>query len=84
MVSNLKEGCLPKEEECGNLLVPVSVSSSRIALGSIRMEPVFMILGQSAATAIDKGITVQAVEYPKLKAQLEKDNQILVAGQNLK
>ncbi|MEX2594764.1 MAG: FAD-dependent oxidoreductase [Anditalea sp.] len=78
---------VPKEEECENLLVPVSISSSHIAFGSIRMEPVFMILGQSAATAaalaIDEGIAVQAVEYPKLKAQLEKDNQILVAEQNI-
>ncbi|HEY9486932.1 MAG TPA: FAD-dependent oxidoreductase, partial [Chryseosolibacter sp.] len=42
---------LPQESECANLLVPVCLSSSHIAFGSIRMEPVFMILGQSAATA---------------------------------
>ncbi|MFT5886070.1 MAG: hypothetical protein ACI9IP_002534, partial [Arcticibacterium sp.] len=41
---------VPKETECSNLLVPVCLSSTHIALGSIRMEPVFMILGQSAAT----------------------------------
>lgn len=79
---------VPKEEECANLLVPICVSSSHIAFGSIRMEPVFMILGQSAATAaalaLDEGIAVQQVAYDNLKAQLEKDNQILVKGQTLK
>ncbi|MDO1450447.1 FAD-dependent oxidoreductase [Rhodocytophaga aerolata] len=72
---------IPKKAECQNLLVPVCVSSSHIAFGSIRMEPVFMILGQSATTAavlaIDKGIAVQDVAYEELKAQLEKDKQVL-------
>lgn len=70
---------IPKKEECQNLLVPVCVSSSHIAFGSIRMEPVFMILGQSAATAavlaIEKKQAVQEVEYAKLKARLVGDGQ---------
>ncbi len=71
----------PKAAECRNLLVPVCLSASHMAFGSIRMEPVFMVLGQSAATAaslaIDDGVSVQAVDYAKLKARLEADGQIL-------
>ena len=73
---------VPKKEECQNLLVPVCLSATHIAYGSIRMEPVFMILGQSAATAavqaIDNNISVQDVSYDKLKEQLLKDKQKLV------
>ena len=72
---------VPKKAECENLLVPVCVSSSHIAFGSIRMEPVFMILGQSAATAgclaIDEGVAVQDVDYAKLRARLLHDKQRL-------
>ncbi len=72
---------VPKAKECDNLLVPVCVSSSHMAYGSIRMEPVFMILGQSAATAaslaIDAGVSVQAVSYDKLKERLLADKQKL-------
>jgi hypothetical protein len=72
---------VPKKGQGDNLLVPVCVSSSHIAFGSIRMEPVFMTLGQSAATAavlaIDGGMTVQDVPYPKLRERLLKDGQIL-------
>lgn len=72
---------VPKKVECENLLVPVCVSASHIAYGSIRMEPVFMILGQSAATAavqaIDAKVAVQDVDYAKLKEQLLKDKQKL-------
>ncbi len=71
----------PKKEECTNLLVPVCVSSSHIAFGSIRMEPVFMILGQSAATAacmaIDRKEAVQDIDYSLLKEKLLSKNQIL-------
>jgi hypothetical protein len=73
---------IPKKEECQNLLVPVCLSATHIAYGSIRMEPVFMILGQSAATAavqaIDRNVSVQDVDYAKLKEQLLKDKQKLV------
>lgn len=72
---------VPKRAEAENLLVPVCVSSSHLAFGSIRMEPVFMILGQSAATAavmaIDQQIAVQEVPYPKLRERLVADGQIL-------
>ena len=72
---------VPKKEECTNLFVPVCVSSSHIAYGSIRMEPVFMILGQSAAVAaclaIDEKCSIQDVSYNQLKKLLENKNQIL-------
>lgn len=72
---------VPKKGQVGNLLVPVCLSSSHIAYGSIRMEPVFMILGQSAATAavmaIDGKMDVQDVPYEKLRARLLADGQVL-------
>lgn len=72
---------VPKKEECQNLFVPVCASTSHIAFGSIRMEPVFMILGQSAAVAacmaIDEKIAVQDIKYEKLKKVLEDKKQIL-------
>ena len=71
----------PKRDEVTNLLVPVCVSASHIAFGSIRMEPVFMILGQSAATAaaiaIRRGIPVQDIDYAELRARLIQDGQTL-------
>jgi hypothetical protein len=72
---------VPKKGQAANLFVPVCVSSSHIAYGSIRMEPVFMILGQSAATAaamaIDGKIDVQDVPYDRLRERLLKDGQVL-------
>ena len=72
---------IPKETECSNLLVPVCVSATHIAFGSIRMEPVFMVLGQSAATAaslaIDAGGSVQDVDYIELQSKLLNDGQRL-------
>ena len=72
---------VPQQGECENLLVPVCLSSSHIAFGSIRMEPVFMILGQSAAAAaviaIDNKISIQDVPYGQLEQVLLSKNQIL-------
>ncbi|MDP4292389.1 MAG: FAD-dependent oxidoreductase, partial [Bacteroidota bacterium] len=72
---------IPKKEECTNLIVPVCVSASHIAYGSIRMEPVFMILGQSAAVAatiaIDHHQAVQDISYQTLKEKLLARKQVL-------
>ncbi|NOX65807.1 MAG: FAD-dependent oxidoreductase [Chlorobi bacterium] len=75
------QSIVPKRDECTNLLVPVCLSASHIAFGSIRMEPVFMVLGQSAATAavlaIDEKEDVQQINYNLLEDQLLKDGQVL-------
>lgn len=72
---------IPMREEIQNLLVPVAISSSHIAFGSIRMEPVFMILGHSAGTAavlaLRENQAVQDVDYSLLREQLLEDGQIL-------
>ncbi len=75
-------GCiLPKKGECSNLVVAAAVSSSHIAFGSIRMEPVFMILGQSvgalAGLAIERDKGVHDIDYPTLSARLLEDKQVL-------
>ena len=71
----------PRRGEAENLLVPVCLSASHIAYGSIRMEPVFMVLGECAARAagmaITDGVAVQELDYGRLKAQLLKDGQKL-------
>ncbi|MBM3868854.1 MAG: FAD-dependent oxidoreductase [Verrucomicrobia bacterium] len=72
---------VPKRGEIANLFAPVACSATHIAYGSIRMEPVFMILGQSAATAavlaIDGDLAVQDVPYAALRARLLADGQVL-------
>ena len=77
---------VPRAKECKNILVPVCLSSSHIAFGSIRMEPVFMILAQSAATAavisIEDDLAVQEVNYEKLRGKLISDGQILELKEN--
>ncbi|HYR57839.1 MAG TPA: FAD-dependent oxidoreductase, partial [Chthoniobacteraceae bacterium] len=72
---------VPRAGECENLLVPCALSASHVAFGSVRMEPVFMNLSQSAATAaafsIDGNSTVQQVDYAKLALELNADGQAL-------
>ena len=72
---------VPKASECENLLVPVCLSASHAAYGSLRMEPVFMVLGQSAATAavlaLERGVSVQQLDYAALRQRLLADHQRL-------
>lgn len=72
---------VPSARECANLLVPVCLSASHIAFGSIRMEPVFMVLGQSAATAavqaMDEKKAVQDIDFERLRQRLTEDGQVL-------
>lgn len=76
---------LPKAEQCNNLLVPTALSCSHIAFGSIRMEPVFLILGQSAAVmaaySIDRKIDVTEVNYSDIVPMLEQEGQVLKFGE---
>ena len=76
---------LPKRAECGNLFVPVCVSASHMAFGSIRMEPVFFSLGQvagtAAALAIRSGVAAQDVPYEQLRARLLADGQVLAVAE---
>ncbi|MDF2645525.1 MAG: xanthan lyase [Paenibacillus sp.] len=75
---------IPKKTECDNLLVPICLSATHAAYGSIRMEPVFMVLGQSAAAAAALAVrnnqAVQDVLYEELRPVLEQGGQILDLG----
>jgi hypothetical protein len=72
---------VPRQTECQNLIVPVCLSASHIAYGSIRMEPVFMVLGQSAAMAatlaIEEKVSVQKIDYEELRRRMLAAGQIL-------
>ena len=72
---------LPKRDQAANLLVPVALSSTHIAFGSIRMEPVFMVTGQSAATAavmsLDRNTPLHEIDVAALQQRLRADDQVL-------
>ena len=72
---------VPKCGECENLIVPVCLSASHIAFGSIRMEPVFFALGQVAGTAasiaVGHDVAVQDVPYAELAKRLRTDGQVV-------
>ena len=79
---------IPRAKECGNLLVPVCAGATHIAYGSLRMEPVFMILAQyaaiAAAVALQSGrLAVNAVPYDRLQAELIKSGQVLALKASL-
>jgi hypothetical protein len=72
---------VPRRGECENLLVPVCLSASHVCYGSVRMEPVFMVLGESAAVAaalaIDGQTPLQEIDVNQLRDRLRADGQIL-------
>jgi len=72
---------VPRVGECENVFATFALSASHVAFASVRMEPVFMMTSQAAATAaafaLDDGVPVHQVSYPKLAAQLRADGQLL-------
>lgn len=75
------EALLPRRAECENLLVTFALSASHTAFSSLRMEPVFMVTSQSAATAaclaLDAGLALHDVDYARLRERLLRDGQVL-------
>jgi hypothetical protein len=75
------QSLVPKSSQCTNLLVPVCMSATHTAYGSIRMEPVFMVLGEAsgaaAAQAIDESADVQKISYPRLRERLLGEKALL-------
>ena len=71
----------PAASECSNLLVPVALSATHVAYSSVRVEPTWMAIGQgagvAAALAAKAGVTVQALDYPTLRARLLAQNVVL-------
>jgi FAD dependent oxidoreductase len=78
---------IPKKTDCKNLFVPVCLSATHIAYGSIRMEPVFMVLAQSSAVAavmaIDNKVDVQSIDVTKLQQQLKSNPLVDGSGPEL-
>jgi hypothetical protein len=72
---------VPKTGQCTNLLVPVCVSATHVGFASVRVEPAWMVLGQSAgiaaALALEEGATVQQLDYPKLASRLKGQGMVL-------
>jgi hypothetical protein len=77
---------IPKAQDASNLIVPVCVSASHIAYSTIRMEPVYMILGHAAgdaaAIALQSGASVQQIDVGLLKKRLAEEGQIMTASQS--
>ena len=71
----------PSASECSNLLVPVALSATHVAYSSVRVEPTWMAIGQSAgvaaALAAKAGVTVQALDYPTLRSRLHAQKVVL-------
>lgn len=71
----------PQREDCDNLLVPVCLSASHVAFGSVRTEPTLMALGHAAgiaaAQSARRGVAVQDVDVGELQQALRAGGQVL-------